>query len=735
MSRQRVSLLTIRSLTVISQVCSSPGSCDSIKALNLLKHLSTAAERLDFQNPNGYNMDHSLQFDQNPTGFYTEQSSIDFQQKSNCLNTNRVSRESPENYRESDGRYCESFRGEKQNSIGGQNGNFKVFYGQTDGSLKQKSSGIYGETTRGYEQNSNHFDQKHRGVYQESTGNEYQNNAFQQNGNFSGYIWNNNGQLQQNLIGKQAQMSWSGQHNPNDFYGGNANMQNQYDDNSQRFSEYLGSFNGNCMQNTGQYQQIANSHYTGNFGNCQNGPSVHQQNQNAGHYQWDQSHGQYRPNPNVAQCQSNSNNVHNRVVASQVLTSSKPEGELAESSGSSQITGTFQELDAFLTERKVKEAVEVLGLLEKQSISVDLPRFLQLMQACGEAKALEEAKAVHEHVERLLSPLKVNIYNRILKMYSECGSMDDAFNVFNNMRDRNLTSWDTMITGLAKNGLGEDAIDLFTQFKQGGWKPDGQMFIGVFSACSVLGDVDEGMLHFESMSKDYGIVPSMKHYLSIVDMLGSTGYLDEALDFIGKMPMEPSVDVWETLMNLCRIHGNLELGDHCAEIVEQLDPSHLNEKSKAGLVPVKVSDLAKEKEKKKLASQNLLEVRSRVHEYRAGDTSHPDSDKIYAQIRCLKAHMKEAGYIPETRFVLHDIDQEGKEEALLVHSERLAVSQGLLSSPARSPIRIIKNLRVCGDCHSALKIISKIVGREFIIRDAKRFHHFKDGLCSCRDYW
>ncbi|BFG40922.1 hypothetical protein CerSpe_271960 [Prunus speciosa] len=97
--------------------------------------------------------------------------------------------------------------------------------------------------------------------------------------------------------------------------------------------------------------------------------------------------------------------------------------------------------------------------------------------------------------------------------------------------------------------------------------------------------------------------------------------------------------------------------------------------------------------------------------------------------------MKEAGYIPETRFVLHDIDQEGKDDALLAHSERLAVAYALLSSPARSSIRVIKNLRVCGDCHNALKIISKIVGRELIMRDAKRFHHLKDGLCSCRDYW
>ncbi|KAJ0029797.1 hypothetical protein Pint_12691 [Pistacia integerrima] len=367
--------------------------------------------------------------------------------------------------------------------------------------------------------------------YRESTTTDYQNNTFQQTGNFSGYNWNNNGQPQIN---------------PN--------------------------------------QQISSDHHTGNFGIDHNSPSDNLQNQNAG---------QYQQNPDIGQCLSSSNEIHDRMVTSQVVTNPISGEESAEASESSQNNGTLEELDSFIEEGKVKEAVEVLGLLEKQCIPVDLPRLVQLMQACGEAKVLEEAKAVHEHIVRTMTPLKVSSYNRILKMYSECGSMDDAFNVFNNMGQRNLTSWDTMITGLAKNGLGEDAVDLFSQFKQAGLKPDGQMFIGIFSACSVLSDADEGMLHFESMIKDYGIIPSMKHYVSIVDMLGSIGYLYEALEFVEKMPMEPSVDVWETLMNLCRIHGNLELGDRCAELVEQLDPSRLNEKSKAGLV--QASDLVEEK--------------------------------------------------------------------------------------------------------------------------------------------
>ncbi|PWA87214.1 pentatricopeptide repeat (PPR) superfamily protein [Artemisia annua] len=349
---------------------------------------------------------------------------------------------------------------------------------------------------------------------------------------------------------------------------------------------------------------------------------------------------------------------------------------------------TIEEFDALCKERKLNEAVELLGLLERNGVSVDVGRYLFLMNECGEAHALEQAKRVAKSV-----------------------------------------------MGFARNGHGEDAIDMFTEFKKIGLKPDGQMFFGVFTACSVVGDVKEGLLHFESMSKDYGIVPSMEHYKSVVDMLGSVGYLNEALEFIEKMPMVPGVEVWETLMKQCRVYGETELGDRCCELVQLLEPSRLDEQSKAGLIPVTASDITKEKEKKKLSGYNPLENKTKVYEYRAGDTSHPEHEKLYSQLRCLKQPMKEVGYVPETKFVLHDIDPESKEEALLAHSERLALSQALLTSSPRAPIRIIKNLRVCGDCHNALKIISKIVGRLIVARDAKRFHHFENGVCSCNDYW
>ena len=682
MSRKRASLLTIKSIASLSKVCSSSNSFESI---TFFKNLSTATERFDFQNSNGYHEQNSNEHFHKPDGPYGYNNE---NSGGNNLNPNGGFRESP--------------RIDLWNNPIGKNGNSTGFHGKNRVDFQQNCDGASWERSRG----ENH------------------NNRAEKNGNFSGYYERNNGSSQQNY-------GWvGGQHSQNGYYGGHGNAQlsrNEPGFNSQGLSESQRSLNSNYTHNVEKFHHGLNDHYMVNGGQ-------YQQNQYFGQHQQNQYFGQHQQNLNVEQYQPNCNSFQSSMEASQVSNYAKPEGDSTESSKSSLNRGSMEELDEFCKEGKVKEAVEFLQLLQKQSVFVDLSRYLQLMQACGEAEALEEARVIHDCIVRSQSPLDVGTLNKILEMYSKCGAMDEAFSVFDNMQECNLASWYIMITWLAKNGYGEDAIDLFNQFKQGGLKPDAQIFVGVFSACNVLGDINEGLLHFESMWKEFSIVPSMEHYVSIVDMLGSNGYLVEALEFIEKMPMEPSVDVWETLMNLCRAHGHLELGDRCAELIEQLDPSRLNEQSNAGLVPVKASDIAKEK-KKKTASQNLLDVRSRVHEYRAGDTSFPDRDRVYALLRGMKAQMKDAGYIPVTRFVLHDIDEESKEDALLAHSERLATAHGLLTTAARSPLRVVKNLRFCGDCHNAMKIISKLVGRQLIMRDAKRFHHFKDGVCSCGDYW
>ncbi|KAF5206498.1 Pentatricopeptide repeat-containing protein [Thalictrum thalictroides] len=379
---------------------------------------------------------------------------------------------------------------------------------------------------------------------------------------------------------------------------------------------------------------------------------------------------------------------------------------------------------------QVEEAVKLLKELEeKKGIFVDLPRYLKLIRACAEEGTLPYARDVHNNLIRSTIPIDVNTYNRILDMYSDCGSMSDAYEVFDkNMPERNIMSWDIMRRGLAKNDLGENAIDLFSQFKEEGLKPHGQIFMGVFLACSFLCDVGEGMLHFESMSKVYNIVPSMEHYWSAVNMLGSAGYLEEAMEFIRKMPFSPSVDVWETLMNLCRVHGNIELGCHCAEIVNCLDTSRLTDKSENGLVLGKASD-AKKRLEQELFSKNVMDA-----EFEDGYTSHPDKDKIFAFLREIIVNLKAEGYVPDARYALHDLEED-KEEVSLHHCEKIVVAAGCLGAKPQGSFKcFLVNDCLCNDCHNAIKAISKLVGRKIILENGKT-HFFEDGLCSCKDFW
>ncbi|XP_051146480.1 pentatricopeptide repeat-containing protein At2g15690, mitochondrial [Andrographis paniculata] len=362
-------------------------------------------------------------------------------------------------------------------------------------------------------------------------------------------------------------------------------------------------------------------------------------------------------------------------------------------------------------EGKVKEVIEHLD----KGARADAECFSLLFHLCGKSKKFEDAKKVHDYFLRSSFRSDLELTNKVLDMYSKCGSMTDARRVFDHMADRNMDSWHLMINGYAANGLGDDGLALFEQMRKFGITPNGQTFLAVFDACASADAIEEAFIHFESMKVDFGISPGIEHYLGLLGVFGKLGHLTEAEAYIKDLPFEPTADVWEALMNYARIHGDIDLEDHAEELMVSLDPS----KAIVNKIPTPPP--------KKQSAINMLVGRNRILEFR-NLTLYKDDEK-------LRAAKKEQAYVPDTRYVLHDIDQEAKEQALLYHSERLAIAYGLISTPARTPLRIIKNLRVCGDCHNAIKIMSRIVGRELIVRDNKRFHHFKDGKCSCNDYW
>lgn len=421
--------------------------------------------------------------------------------------------------------------------------------------------------------------------------------------------------------------------------------------------------------------------------------------------------GDYNSNFNQGRPQRQSQNQwgsHGQTAAGQVQNQGPVVNDQATSSGE-----PFDIVDilSLCSEGKLKEVIEHMD----KGVPANAECFGLLFALCGRLKKFEEAKKVHDYFLRSTFRSDLQLNNKVLDMYSKCGSMTDARRVFDHMPDRNIDSWHLMICGYAENGLGDDGLAMFEQMRKLGVQPTEQTFMAVFEACASAEAIEEGFLHFESMKGEYGVTPGIEHYLGLIGVLGKSGHLAEVVAYIETLPFEPTAVIWEALMNYARIHGDIDLEDHAEELMVSLDPL----KAIANKIPTPPP--------KKQSAINMLVGRNRIPEFRS-PTLYKDDEKLLAA-------KKEQVYVPDTRYVLHDIDQEAKEQALLYHSERLAIAYGLISTPARTPLRIIKNLRICGDCHNAIKIMSRIVGRELIVRDNKRFHHFKDGKCSCNDYW
>ncbi|GLJ21585.1 hypothetical protein SUGI_0400670 [Cryptomeria japonica] len=329
-------------------------------------------------------------------------------------------------------------------------------------------------------------------------------------------------------------------------------------------------------------------------------------------------------------------------------------------------------------------------------------------------------------------------------MYTKCGSVEYARRVFEKMVHRDVISWNAIIGGYRMHGHGEEALRLFDDMRRQGVRPDHITIIAVLSACSHSGLVDEGWRHFEQMTKDYGVLPCVQHYACMVDILGRAGHLDEAHQFIKMMPLKPNSSVWGALLGACRIYGNITLAECAAQHLYDLEPettanyillSNIYAASGRWEEAQKVRKLMKDRGLNKKPGCAWIKLKNRIYSFVVGDTSLPRLHEIYAILDSLARKLKEEGYVPDTNFALHDVDEEEKEQILYGHSEKLAIAFGLMNTCPGTTIQITKNLRVCGDCHIAIKLISKVAGRKIIVRDTSRFHHFENGLCSCGDYW
>lgn len=389
--------------------------------------------------------------------------------------------------------------------------------------------------------------------------------------------------------------------------------------------------------------------------------------------------------------------------------------------------------------------VKLFAHLTKEGFLPNEFTFSSVIHACAApTAAVEQGKQFHalSIKSRLNDALCVS--SALITMYAKRGNIESAKEVFKRQNERDLVSWNSMISGFAQHGQVKKALEVFVDMQRQQLKFDGITFIGVISACTHAGLVDEGQRYFNLMVEDHNICPTMEHYSCMVDLYSRAGMLEKAMGIINGMPFPASATVWRTLLASCRVHRNLELGKLAAEKLISLQPqdsaayvllSNIYAAAGNWQERAKVRKLMDERKVKKEAGYSWIEVKNKTYSFLAGDLSHPLSDKIYSKLEELNSRLRDMGYQVDTNYVLHDVEEEHKAAILSQHSERLAIAFGLISTSPGTPIQIVKNLRVCGDCHNVIKLISMIEGREIVVRDSNRFHHFKGGLCSCGDYW
>ncbi|XP_044480548.1 pentatricopeptide repeat-containing protein At4g01030, mitochondrial-like [Mangifera indica] len=380
--------------------------------------------------------------------------------------------------------------------------------------------------------------------------------------------------------------------------------------------------------------------------------------------------------------------------------------------------------------------------MQQERIKPNSATMSSLLQTCGGLGLLPKGKEIHCFSLKNYYTEDVYIVTALIDMYSKSGHLKSAEVVFRKSANKQLASWNCMIMGFAIYGHGKVAISLFDEMCGADIQPDEITFTALLSACKHSGLVDEGWKYFDRLSTEYGITPTIEHYSCMVDLLGKAGYIDEAWDFIQTMPVKPDATIWGALLGSCRVHGNLKLAKIAAKKLFKLEPynsanyvllMNLYAMSNRWEDVERIKDLMNDAGVKIGQVWSWIQIDQLVHVFSAEGKPHPDIAEIYFELYQLVSEMKKLGYEPDLNCVRQNIVEAEKEKVLLSHTEKLAITYGLMKMKGKAPIKVIKNTRVCSDCHTAVKYMSLVRGREILLRDGIRFHHFREGRCSCND--
>lgn len=421
------------------------------------------------------------------------------------------------------------------------------------------------------------------------------------------------------------------------------------------------------------------------------------------------------------------------------------EASLAFEETSSEDNGVWSAMvSAAVNNKEGEEALKLFARMLQLGIKPNPSTFSCLFTAIADLSALEAGKQIHGNCLKDISFLDTAAKNSLINMYSNCGLLAETRRVFSSFSHPNVVSFNSMISALAQHGLPTEAVEVFENMEILGLRPDHVTLLNLLSAFNHAGAVHEGLELLKSMKKKWGIEPRYQHYACAVDMLARAGDIEQATGLINQMPFEPDTSLWRVVLGACGKHWNIRIAREVAERMIELEPYEAtnyvliaNVYARLGrwTEAERIRNLMEERGVQKEEGVSWVEINRRIYKFGVNDNSHPRHEEIFDKLRELMKEISLVGYKPDVSFTVHDMEEERREESLWYHAERLAFAFGVISTSKEVKLRIMKNLRVCGDCHSAFKHFSLITEREIILKDKYRFHHFSDGVCSCGDYW
>ncbi|XP_027165910.1 pentatricopeptide repeat-containing protein At4g33170-like [Coffea eugenioides] len=397
--------------------------------------------------------------------------------------------------------------------------------------------------------------------------------------------------------------------------------------------------------------------------------------------------------------------------------------------------------------RKPVQALCYFGEMRRSGVESRIQSVSGALKAVSELAVLEQCRIIHGHavVTGLNSDIVVG--TAMIDAYGKCGLVVDARGVFDELDVAlSIFGWNALMAGYAQQGDKDHVLQLFQLMEARGFKPDDYTFLAVLTALYNSGLAEESRSWITKMRVGYHVEPGVEHYTCLIGALGRSGLLEEAEGVALTMPFEPDAAVWRVLLSTSAYHGNADMAWRMGQKLLEMDPNDdsayvISANAFAGVErwdEVKdVRKIMKEMDVRKEGGRSWIEVKGELHEFLAADKRHERMDAIYAKLAELMQQIEKLGYKPVLDEVLHDVDRKEKKEVLMAHSEKLALAFGVLceAAPPGKAFRIVKNLRICRDCHEAFKYFSIVVEREIIVRDVNRYHMFSNGSCNCGDFW